>query len=164
MHEAQRGRLAGQDQPQAATGARLQLPRCRPRSMRVEGPLPATLTRLRPLVPSIPSGSEDRKFKRTFLLPKALRQGSRSPTEPALGSIRRTLKADPSAEGAVLLPDPHIGSARQATFDAAFLASSKRFKGRRPQPPELPTDAWINPPPSETDSPQRSIQPRAANS
>jgi len=25
MHEAQRGRLAGQDQPQAATGARLQL-------------------------------------------------------------------------------------------------------------------------------------------
>jgi len=41
---------------------------------------------------------EDRQFKRTFLLPKALRQGSRSPTEPALGSICRTLKADPGAE------------------------------------------------------------------
>ena len=57
MHEAQRGRLAGQDQPQGATGARLQLAGSHPRSMRVEGPLPATLTRLRPLVPSIPSGS-----------------------------------------------------------------------------------------------------------
>jgi hypothetical protein len=43
--------------PQAAGGARLQLAGCHPRSRRVEGPLPATLTRLRPLVPGIPSGS-----------------------------------------------------------------------------------------------------------
>jgi hypothetical protein len=57
MHEAQRGPLRGQDRPQAATGARLRLAGCHPRSMRVEGPLPATLTRLRPLVPGIPSGS-----------------------------------------------------------------------------------------------------------
>ena len=41
-------------------------------------------------------------------------------------------------------------NARQGALDAAFLASPRRFKGRRPQPPALPTAAWINPPPSET--------------
>ena len=45
-----------------------------------------------------PCSAENRKFKRTFLLPKAFRQDSRSSTEPALGSICRRLKADPSAE------------------------------------------------------------------
>ena len=39
---------------------------------------------------------------------------------------------------------------RQAALDVAFLASPTRFKGQRPQPPALPTAAWINPPPSET--------------
>jgi len=48
--------------------------------------------------PCRPLKPEDRKFKRTFLLPKALRQGSRSPTEPVLGSFCRRLKADRSAE------------------------------------------------------------------
>ena len=38
---------------------------------------------------------------------------------------------------------------RQAALDAAFHASPKRFKGRRPTPCELPTAAWINPPASE---------------
>ena len=38
---------------------------------------------------------------------------------------------------------------RQDTLDAAFLANPKRFKGRRPEPPALPTAAWINPPATE---------------
>jgi len=38
---------------------------------------------------------------------------------------------------------------RQASLDAAFAATAHRFKGRRPQPPELPTAAWINPPPKQ---------------
>ena len=53
---------------------------------------------------------------------------------------------------------------RQAALDAAFLASPKRFKGRRPQPPELPTAAWINPPPSESATPHTKTQPGAVNS
>ena len=52
---------------------------------------------------------------------------------------------------------------RQAALDAAFLTTSERFKGRRPHPPELPTAAWINPPPSETATPQ-TAQSRAVNS
>lgn len=38
---------------------------------------------------------------------------------------------------------------RQDTLDAAFLANPKRFKGRRPEPPELPSAVWINPPATE---------------
>ena len=38
---------------------------------------------------------------------------------------------------------------RQDALDAAFLANPKRFKGRRPEPPALPTAAWINPPATE---------------
>jgi hypothetical protein len=34
---------------------------------------------------------------------------------------------------------------RQATLDAAFQAHPKRFKSKSPQPPTLPTAAWINP-------------------
>ena len=41
---------------------------------------------------------------------------------------------------------------RQATLDAAFEAHPERFKGRRPQPPELPTAVWINPPPKPKDT------------
>nr|WP_320534390.1 IS3 family transposase [Robbsia andropogonis] len=36
---------------------------------------------------------------------------------------------------------------RQTSLDAAFAATPHRFKGCRPQPPQLPTAAWINPPP-----------------
>ena len=46
---------------------------------------------------------------------------------------------------------------RQAALDGAFLAHPKRFKGKSPHPPELPTAAWINPPPKEpatTEKPQ----------
>lgn len=39
---------------------------------------------------------------------------------------------------------------RADTLNVAFLAHPKRFKGRAPQPPRLPTAAWINPPKQET--------------
>jgi putative transposase len=39
---------------------------------------------------------------------------------------------------------------RAQTLDLAFLANPKRFKGNAPQPPRLPTAAWINPPKKET--------------
>ena len=39
---------------------------------------------------------------------------------------------------------------RAQTLDTAFLAHPKRFKGKAPQPPKLPTAAWINPPKQET--------------
>ena len=38
---------------------------------------------------------------------------------------------------------------RAATLDAAFARHPKRFKGVAPQPPVLPTAAWINPPQKE---------------
>ena len=41
---------------------------------------------------------------------------------------------------------------RAETLNVAFLANPKRFKGRAPQPPRLPTAAWINPPKQETTS------------
>ena len=39
---------------------------------------------------------------------------------------------------------------RAQTLDVAFLAHPMRFKGKAPQPPSLPTAAWINPPKQET--------------
>jgi len=39
---------------------------------------------------------------------------------------------------------------RAHTLNAAFTLHPKRFKGNCPQPPKLPTAAWINPPPQET--------------
>jgi len=39
---------------------------------------------------------------------------------------------------------------RADTLNVAFLANPKRFKGKVPQPPRLPTAAWINPPKPET--------------
>ena len=39
---------------------------------------------------------------------------------------------------------------RAQTLDVAFLAHPTRFKGKAPQPPRLPTAAWINPPKQET--------------
>jgi putative transposase len=40
---------------------------------------------------------------------------------------------------------------RTATLQAAFLANPLRFKGIQPQPPDVPTAAWINPPKEKTD-------------
>jgi putative transposase len=46
----------------------------------------------------------------------------------------------------------HFGQAeavhleRANTLEAVFLANPKRFKGKCPQPPSLPTAVWINPP------------------
>lgn len=56
-----------------------------------------------------------------------------------------------------------LRSVRQAALDVAFRATPNRFKGRRPEPPALPTAAWINPPPSEIITP-KSLQPCAVNS
>lgn len=56
-----------------------------------------------------------------------------------------------------------LRSVRQAALDDAFRAAPNRFKGRRPEPPALPTAAWINPPPSEVIGP-KSTQPCAVNS
>jgi putative transposase len=56
-----------------------------------------------------------------------------------------------------------LRTARQATLDAAFLATPKRFKGLRPTPTALPTAAWINPPPSETAA-SKTPQPCTVNS
>jgi putative transposase len=54
---------------------------------------------------------------------------------------------------------PALRVTRQATLDAAFHAHPNRFKNRSPQPHRLPTAAWINPPPKESqpavDKPQR---------
>ena len=53
----------------------------------------------------------------------------------------------------------HAGAlrlARQATLNAAFLAHPKRFKNKTPQPPALPTAAWINPPTRQTGNPSSS--------
>ena len=49
----------------------------------------------------------------------------------------------------------HFGTAheirqqRQATLHAAFDANPNRFRHRRPEPPKLPTEAWINDPSRE---------------
>lgn len=58
---------------------------------------------------------------------------------------------------------PALRDARQAALDAAFLATPRRFKSRRPQPHALPTAAWINPPPSETNA-QKTTQSCTVNS
>ena len=45
---------------------------------------------------------------------------------------------------------PALFAQRADTLNGAFLANPKRFKGKIPQPPRLPTAAWINPPKPET--------------
>lgn len=42
---------------------------------------------------------------------------------------------------------------RAQTLQRAFTAQPIRFKGRAPQPPELPQAAWINPPKKESQQP-----------
>lgn len=50
----------------------------------------------------------------------------------------------------------HYGTAaevrdqRQLTLDAAYAANPTRFRHRRPEPPKLPTVAWINEPTEDT--------------
>ena len=43
----------------------------------------------------------------------------------------------------------HIQARRQQTLNAAYAAHPERFGNRRPQPPKLPTVAWINQPTQE---------------
>jgi putative transposase len=56
----------------------------------------------------------------------------------------------------------HYGTAtevrarRTETLDAAFAANPRRFCGRRPTPPKLPTVAWINNPTIHTDAQKKS--------
>jgi len=42
-----------------------------------------------------------------------------------------------------------IRAQRSATLDAAYAANPARFRHRRPEPPKLPTEAWINQPTPE---------------
>jgi len=42
-----------------------------------------------------------------------------------------------------------VRSQRAATLEAAYAANPVRFGGRGPQPPKLPTVAWINDPNEE---------------
>jgi putative transposase len=42
-----------------------------------------------------------------------------------------------------------IRAERARTLDAAYTANPDRFRGRRPAPPKLPTEAWINDPSRE---------------
>jgi putative transposase len=63
----------------------------------------------------------------------------------------------------------HFGKAaaihelRQTALDAAFTANPHRFKGSRPQPPRLPTAAWINPPKQKDLLNPHTTQPCPAN-
>ncbi len=41
----------------------------------------------------------------------------------------------------------HVRSLRQQTLDLAYTAHPERFVRNPPQPPALPTEVWINPPP-----------------
>jgi putative transposase len=41
---------------------------------------------------------------------------------------------------------PEIRAQRQVTLDAAYAVNPTRFRHRRPEPPKLPTVAWINEP------------------
>ena len=51
---------------------------------------------------------------------------------------------------------------RADILNVAFLAHPTRFKGRAPQPPKLPTAAWINPPKQET-APSKNRNPWTLN-
>ncbi|EWT04675.1 hypothetical protein N864_09490 [Intrasporangium chromatireducens Q5-1] len=43
----------------------------------------------------------------------------------------------------------HVRALRQATLDAAYQGRPERFGHRRPTPPKLPDQAWINQPSRE---------------
>jgi putative transposase len=42
---------------------------------------------------------------------------------------------------------------RAAILDAAYAAHPERFPRKHPEPPELPTVSWINPPDRPEDEP-----------
>ena len=46
-----------------------------------------------------------------------------------------------------------VRNLRQHTLDAAFAAHPERFVRKPPQPPALPTEVWINPPPKSESAP-----------
>jgi len=50
-----------------------------------------------------------------------------------------------------------VRAQRQVTLDAAYAAHPDRF-ARRPAPPKLPTEAWINPPLTTTEEPEAVAQ------
>lgn len=43
----------------------------------------------------------------------------------------------------------HVRALRQQTLDRAYAAHPHRFSNRRPEPPKIPTEAWINQPSRE---------------
>jgi putative transposase len=51
---------------------------------------------------------------------------------------------------------PTVQTARAATLTAAYTANPRRFCGRRPTPPKMPTIAWINKPTITTDAQKKS--------
>ena len=47
----------------------------------------------------------------------------------------------------------HVRNLRQRTLDVAYAAHPERFVQKPPQPPALPTEVWINPPPKSESAP-----------
>ena len=47
----------------------------------------------------------------------------------------------------------HVRSLRQQTLNVAYAAHPERFVRKPPQPPALPTEVWINPPPKSESAP-----------
>lgn len=47
----------------------------------------------------------------------------------------------------------HVRDLRQHTLDIAYAAHPERFVRKPPQPPALPTEVWINPPPRSDSGP-----------
>ena len=54
----------------------------------------------------------------------------------------------------------HVQARRTATLLAAYQAHPERFRGRCPQPKDLPDKVWINEPPAtiETSTPPQTTQ------
>lgn len=50
----------------------------------------------------------------------------------------------------------HVRDLRQRTLDIAYAAHPERFVRNPPQPPPLPTEVWINPPPKSVSGPSDS--------
>ncbi len=50
---------------------------------------------------------------------------------------------------------PEVRAQRAETLDAAYATNPQRFRHRRPEPPKLPTIAWINEPNTEEEPAQK---------
>ena len=50
---------------------------------------------------------------------------------------------------------PEVRAQRAETLDAAYATNPPRFRHRRPEPPKLPTIAWINEPNTEEEPAQK---------